>query len=149
MMLHMLFGKKDGDLTYWKSTIPIGMFSYYVRLVIEADIKKTYIILPIPKEPGRRKESCDVKVPIKDAELLKHLNALPSKQRSQYIKKILRKQLDWNYRRQKAAAGKEVPVARNVSAASVQPKKPTEVSTTPKGADDDYRKMLMELSGQK
>ncbi len=148
MMLHMLFGKKDGDLTYWKSTIPIGMFSYYVRLVIEADIKKTYIILPIPKEPGRLKKPCDVKVPIKDAELLKHLSILPSKQRSQYIKKILRKQLDWNYRRQKAA-GKEVPVARNVFAVSAQPKKPAEVAATPKGTDDDYRKMLMELSGQK
>ncbi len=115
MMLHLVIGKKDEDLAYWMENLPYGMISHYVRLVIKADMKKSFILLPMPHEQGVSSKQIDLQVRLSERDVEQYISSIPKYARSTFIKRILRKQLDWNYRQQKNLSKPNTTVLQNVS----------------------------------
>lgn len=115
MIQHLLIGKKDGDLAYWTENLPKGTISHYIRLVVKADIKKSFILLPVPQEQGIINKQFDFQIRITERDIEEHITSIPKNARNAYIRRILRKQLDWNYRQKKNLSKPDATVLQKVS----------------------------------
>ena len=115
MIQHLLIGKKDGDLAYRTENLPKGTISHYIRLVVKADIKKSFILLPVPQEQGIINKQFDLQIRITERDIEEHITSIPKNARNAYIRRILRKQLDWNYRQKKNLSKPDATVLQKVS----------------------------------
>lgn len=131
MVIHFCLREEDGDLLYWRRSLPRGTFNYYVRQALLAEKAKRIAEMPIPEKPGKCGGFVDTKLYFYDRELIQIMRACPSKKRTPYIKKVLRKQLELNAKRLKD---------------SVQQ---VEKQIVPDDdMSDEYRKMLLQMSGK-
>lgn len=131
MIIHFCLREDDGDLLYWRKSLPRGTFNYYVRQALLAEKAKRIADLPLPEKLGKCDGFVDTKLYFYDRELIQIMRACPSKKRTPYIRRVLRKQLEENANRLKAATQQ-----------ADQPHIPDD------DMSDEYRKMLLEMSGK-
>lgn len=96
---HLIFGSKDADIVYWMSFLPKKTFNCYVNRILKAELQKRIETLPIPEERGLENRKVDITLYFADTEIFNMLTSLPTRERSKYIKKIIRKHVDANYKR--------------------------------------------------
>lgn len=130
MVIHFSLREKDGDLMYWKESLPRFTFNRYVRAALLAERTKTVADIPVPEERGTSTRTVETKLYFYDRELIQMVKACPVRKKASYIKSVLRKQIEANYQRQKVAAPEPTP-----------PKAGND------DMSDDYRKMLLEMAG--
>lgn len=52
MIIHFCLREDDGDLLYWRKSLPRGTFNYYVRQALLAEKAKRIADLPLPEKLG-------------------------------------------------------------------------------------------------
>lgn len=139
MNIHIVFGKKDADLSYWISMLPSRMMSHYIRSALISEKAKTYAIIPIPDAKGLLDKKIDTKFYLTDRSLIAYIKSFDKETMSSVIKRILRKHLEWNYQNAILHTKKTDSNNRDLDSAVCDD---DEMS-------DEYRKMLMELAGRK
>lgn len=130
MVIHFSLREKDGDLMYWKESLPRFSFNRYVRAALLAERSKTIAVLPVPKERGSSSKTVETKLYFYDRELIQMVKACPVRKKASYIKSVLRKQIEANYQNSESAKPELTP-----------PKKSQD------DMSDDYRRMLLEMAG--
>lgn len=130
MVIHFSLREKDGDLMYWKESLPRFTFNRYVRAALFAEKSKTVADIPVPPTRGTSKRTVETKLYFYDRELIQMVRACPVRKKAHYIKTVLRNQIEANY--QKAAEARKP-----------QP----QIEQSP-AANDDYRRMLLEMAGK-
>lgn len=131
MIIHFCLREDDGDLLYWRKSLPRGTFNYYVRQALLAEKAKRIAELPLPEKPGKCGGFVDTKLYFYDRELIQMMRACPSKKRTPYIRKVLRKHLEENANRLKE---------------TTQQAEQTNIPDD--DMSDEYRKMLLQMSGK-
>ena len=105
MELHFLLTEDDGDIIFWKESLPHFYFSEYVKDILVAEKRKKYAFLPVPQEQGFTRKRVDTKLYLHGKDVIEIVQKLPKGRRARIIKKIIRKHLRMNYRK----AGAIVP----------------------------------------
>lgn len=131
MIIHFCLREDDGDLLYWRKSLPRGTFNYYVRQALLAEKAKRIAELPLPEKPGKCGGFVDTKLYFYDRELIQMMRACPSKKRTPYIRKVLRKHLEEN--------------ANRLTVTTQQAEQP---NIPDDDMSDEYRKMLLQMSGK-
>lgn len=131
MIIHFCLREDDGDLLYWRKSLPRGTFNYYVRQALLAEKAKRIAELPLPEKPGKCGGFVDTKLYFYDRELIQMMRACPSKKRTPYIRKVLRKHLEENANRLK-----------------VTTQQAEQANIPDDDMSDEYRKMLLQMSGK-
>lgn len=106
MRFHLIIGTKDADIAYWMDHLPKGSFSHYVVAILNAEIKKKIAVLPIPNEIGLLERSTNATIYFNSKSIEEFIAKIGKGKKGNYIKKIIRKHLEVNYR--KAASKKEL-----------------------------------------
>lgn len=134
MHFHIVFGNTDGDILHWKNSLPKNTFSHYVREILSAEKRRRIAVIPLPEQPGISTGRIETHIRIPDRLLSQYILSIPKRKRSTTIKNIIRKHISVNYKR--------LSMDEQPAELSVNPKdnnKPEEL--------DDYRKMLLQISG--
>ena len=71
--------------------------------------------LPVPQEQGIINKQFDLQIRLTETDIEEHINLIPKNARNAYIRRILRKQLDWNYRQKKNLSKPDTTVLQKVS----------------------------------
>lgn len=95
--VHVYFGPKDGDLTYWRHSIPKNSFSFYVRTALAAERKKKIAYIPVPASRGSIEKPFEMKIFLTDKDAALMMESIPKFKRNAELKRILRKHLEANY----------------------------------------------------
>lgn len=130
MVIHFSLREKDGDLMYWKESLPRFTFNRYVRAALFAEKSKTVADIPVPPIRGMSAKTVETKLYFYDRELIQMVKACPVRKKAHYIKTVLRKQIEANYKKAEDA------------------KKPQPQRERNPASNDDYRRMLLELAGK-
>lgn len=141
MNLHIVFGKKDADIVCWIKGLPPQMFSHYARRILLAEKNRRLAVVPIPEKNELIFEKIDTKLLLSEKELTQYVHSFPQGKMSAEVKRILRKHIEWNYSR---AQRNEATVGEIKAKHKSEP-----VLESDDEMSDEYRKMLMELSGKK
>lgn len=131
MIIHFCLREEDGDLIYWKQSLPRATFNGCVRKALLAERAKTVAELPVPVKPGKVEGFVDTKLYFYERELIQLMRSCPCKKRTPYIKMVLRKQLEANYR-------------NRLTKQTDTPK----VTAVDDDMSDEYREMLLQMSGE-
>lgn len=99
MKIHFVIGKKDGDIGYWIESLENGYFSHYVSIILKAELRNKIASLPVPQQRGRISKTKDTSIYVSDKKILDMLSKIPKRKRSKYIRSIIRKHLDANYKK--------------------------------------------------
>lgn len=134
----MLLGKKDADIAYWKSSLPDLTFSHYVSAILSAEIKKKIADIPVPQEKRLLPKEMDLTLYVRDRQVIRLIEGIPKMERGKYIRKVIRKHINANYR-------------SNISQSDIENQevvKPeeTERKDQPE-AVSDYRAKIMKMTG--
>ena len=171
--IHVYFGTKDGDLIYWKHSIPKNSFSFFVRAALAAERKKKIAYIPVPASRGSIDKPFDVKVFLTDKDAALMMESIPKFKRKAELKRILRKHLEANYSgyfvkkqpdfvevEQEPVINKEVVSLEESNKATVdedeyivetdraEEAKPEINDTEDDEMSEEYKKMLRQMSGQ-
>ena len=171
--IHVYFGTKDGDLIYWKHSIPKNSFSFFVRSALAAERKKKIAYIPVPASRGSIDKPFDVKIFLTDKDAALMIESFPKYKRNAELKRILRKHLEANYSgyfikkqpdfvevEQESIINKEVVSFEEPNKETVdddefinETDRAEEIKTENNEAEDDemseeYKKMLRQMSGQ-
>lgn len=130
MVIHFSLREKDGDLMYWKESLPRFSFNRYVRAALFAEKNRTVADIPVPPVRGISKRTVETKLYFYDRELIQMVRACPVRKKAHYIKTVLRKQIEANYQRAEEA------------------RKPQPQREQAPASNDDYRRMLLEMAGK-
>lgn len=156
MEIHFLLTEEDGDIIFWKESLPHFCFSEYVRDILLAEKRKKFAFLPVPQEQGFTKKKVDTKIYLHGKEEIEIVQKFPKWRRTRIIKKIIRKHLKMNYR--KAGANVASEETKEEIKLTVQPveeiKELKETADVVSYEDDDemsdeYRQMLDQMSRRK
>ena len=156
MKLHFLLTEEDGDIIFWKESLPHFYFSEYVKDILVAEKRKKYAFLPVPQEQGFTKKRVDTKLYLHGKDVIEIVQKLPKGRRARIIKKIIRKHLRMNYRK----AGAIVPSEEEKEEIKINAQPAEEEKTTTDVNDavnyededemsDEYRQMLNQMSRRK
>ena len=99
MKIHLVIGKKDGDIGYWMESLETGLFSGYVHAILKAELKKKIATVPVPEKQGTIIKKIDTSIYISDKNVLEMISNFPQGKRSKIIRRIIRKHLAVNYKR--------------------------------------------------
>ena len=105
MKLHLTIGSDYGDILYWKASLPKNKFAHYVREILFAEKNGTKANIPVPKAKGEQDGLTDIRIEIKDKDVIRYLKSIPSQKKNETVKTIIRKHIDAAY----AEAGVEPP----------------------------------------
>ncbi len=97
MVIHLILWPKDGDISYWRSTLPPKTFGKHVNYILACEATGRQAILLVPEERGRLNKKVDLRFSAKDRGAIKLLRQIPSRKRSAYIIQTVRKHLDRHY----------------------------------------------------
>lgn len=161
MKLHFLLTEEDGDIIFWKESLPHFYFSGYVRDILRAERRRKYAFLPVPDKQGFLKKRVDTKLYLLEKEEIETVMSFPRGNRTRIIKKLIRKHLRANYERAKAEKPEEEVKETIESATATQTeiadlnesKDEKKITVSEEVADDEmsdeYRKMLSQMSRRK
>ena len=110
MKLHLVIGNDYGDILYWKSNLPQNKFSHYVREILFAEKNGTKANIPVPNEKGEQDGLTDIRIEIRDKDVIRYLRAIPSQKKNETIKKIIRKHLKSAYEQAELKPSKMIPL---------------------------------------
>lgn len=162
LTLHIVFGSRDADLVYWKSSIPKKCFNYYVNRIIECERNKEIAVLPLPEHPGVECRKLSIHLTFRSAPDIRYVRAFPKRKRGVYLKEIMRKHILENYRRMKTIEADlsdestEAELKDNTTESSpayILPADQTKEITEVEAADaedeisEEYKNMLREMTG--
>lgn len=99
MKFHLIIGTKDADIAYWMNHLPKGCFSHYVVAILSAEAKKKIAILPVPDEPGLLDHAQHASIYFESKQIEELLANVRKGKKGDYVKKVIRKHLNANYRR--------------------------------------------------
>ena len=162
LTLHIVFGSRDSDLVYWKSSIPQNCFNYYVNRIIESERNKEIAVLPIPAQRGTECRKLSIHLTFRSASDIRFVRSFPKRKRGLYLKEIMRKHIRENYRRLNAGdsdATSETPIAELednteiISPIEAHPDEPEKevkgigVAEEEEEKSEEYKKFLREMAG--
>ena len=162
LTLHIVFGSRDADLVYWKSSIPKNCFNYYVNRIIESERNKEIAVLPIPTHRGTECRNLSIHLTFRSPADIRFVRSFPKRKRGLYLKEIIRKHILQNYRRMNAGgsdAPAEDPIVElddnsdTVSPVEIQPVEPEkevkeiEIAEEEDEMSEEYKKILREMAG--
>lgn len=107
MNVHIKIGKKDADLIYWIESLPSGCFSHYASLILQAEIRKKIAVIPVYEQEGISEKTKEVVIYIHDKQVITMIQSLPKGTRAKYIKKVVRKHISANFRRNSQRSEKQ------------------------------------------
>lgn len=99
MKFHFVIGSKDADIAYWMAHLTKGCFSHYVTAILNAEVKKKIAVLPVPDEPGLLEHTQHATIYFTSKQIEELLARAKRGKKGNYVKKIIRKHLDVNYRK--------------------------------------------------
>ena len=99
MRIHLKIGKKDADLVYWIESLPCGCFSHYAVLILQAEVRKKIAVIPVYEQEGISNKTKEVAIYVNDKQVISMIEGLPKGTRAKYIKKIVRKHINANFRK--------------------------------------------------
>ena len=102
MRFHLIIGTKDADIAFWMAQLPKGSFSHYVVMILKAEAKKKIAVLPVPEEPGLLARTTNATIYFKSDAIEEMIKKIGRGKKGNYIKRIIRKHLEVNYRRTSA-----------------------------------------------
>lgn len=152
MRIHLKIGKKDADLIYWIESLPTGCFSHYATLILQAEVKKKIALIPVFDQEGLSEKTKEVAIYVYDKQVIAMIEGLPKGKRSQYIKRVVRKHINANYRKnslkqeekqtkeEKTIEPKNEQLANN----STEISKPVVEKETSE-EDNDFRARMMQM----
>lgn len=155
MRIHLKIGKKDADLIYWIESLPYGCFSHYAVLILQAEVRKKIAVVPVYEQEGLSDKTKEVAIYVNDKQVISLIEGLPKGTRARYIKKIVRKHINANFRKnsqrqdeKQFEENKSVP-----SQSTVMPNSQTEVAnvntTEEKPTDvNDFRARMMKMANR-
>lgn len=97
MKLHLTIGSDYGDILYWKASLPKNNFAHYVREILFAEKNGTKANIPVPKAKGEQDGLTDIRIEIKDKDVIRYLKSIPSQKKNETVKTIIRKHIDAAY----------------------------------------------------
>lgn len=93
MRVHLRFSEKDRDLCRWRHSIKRNMLTYYICLILRAEIVGKIAFIPELDSLSPDVSPCDVFMIINDPEIVKFIISIPEYKRNSKIKFIIRKHL--------------------------------------------------------
>ena len=146
MTLHLVLTEDDGDIIFWKESLPRCCFSEYVKDILIAEKGKEIAALPVPKEQGFIKKRVDTKIYFHKKDEIEIVRRLPKGRRARIVKKLIRKHLRMNYDGLLA----EVPAKKEIMVELKPPQDPMSVREIESSVDDEmseeYRQMLSQMT---
>ena len=146
MTLHLVLTEDDGDIIFWKESLPRCCFSEYVKDILIAEKGKEIAALPVPKEQGFIKKCVDTKIYFHKKDEIEIVRRLPKGRRARIVKKLIRKHLRMNYDGLLA----EVPAQKEIMVELKPPQDPMSVRDIDPSVDDEmseeYRQMLSQMT---
>jgi len=97
MTLHLVLTEDDGDIIFWKESLPRCCFSEYVKDILIAEKGKEIAVLPVLKEQGFIKKRVDTKIYFHKKDEIEIVRRIPKGRRARIVKKLIRKHLRMNY----------------------------------------------------
>lgn len=156
MTLHFLLTEEDGDIIFWKESLPPFYFSGCVRDILRAEKRKKYAFLQVPDEQGFIKKRVDTKIYLTGKEEIEIVMSFPKRSRTRTIKKLIRKHLRANYQGAKVKKPVEEIEEDTKEETKIQiqevieNKEPEKITVTDESTADEmseeYKKMLSQLS---
>ena len=162
LTLHIVFGSRDADLVYWKSSIPKNCFNYYVNRIIESERNKEIAVLPIPEKKGAECRNLSIHLTFRSASDIRFVRSFPKRKRGSYLKEIMRKHILENYRRMNAGDSDKPEESINVEmddntetiphtephpVEDEKKKKENEITEEEDEMSEEYNKILREMTG--
>ena len=146
MTLHLVLTEDDGDIIFWKESLPRCCFSEYVKDILIAEKGKEIAVLPVLKEQGFIKKRVDTKIYFHNKDEIEIVRRLPKGRRARIVKKLIRKHLRMNYDGLLA----EVPTEKEIMVELKPPQGPMSVREIEPSSDDEmseeYRQMLSQMT---
>lgn len=139
MHFHIVLGNTDGDILHWKNSLPPKTFSHFVREILSAEKRRRIAVIPLPKQRGIDTGHLETHIRISDKQLLQFLMSFPKRKRAGMVKNIIRKHIAANFRR---LGLEEQSVETPIKPSDVKPAGENDAEEM-----DDYRKMLLQISG--
>lgn len=97
MQLHLTIGNDYGDILYWKASLPKNKFAHYVREILFAEKNGTKANIPVPKEKGEQDGLTDIRIEIRDKDVIRYLKSIPPQKKNETVKTVIRNHIEAAY----------------------------------------------------
>lgn len=155
MRIHLKIGKKDADLIYWIESLPCGCFSHYAALILKAEVRKKIAIVPVYEHEGISDKTKEVAIYVNDKQVISMIESLPKGTRARYIKKVVRKHINANFRKNsqrqedKQIEENKLDFSPEIQAAKSQNENEKKNTVEEKTAEaNDFRARMMKMTNR-